>query len=154
VTVVTSNWLADADLLAKHGLRFNTDLRFTGGSDTDFYRKVRSAGHPTGWAPKAVVTETISAERTSLRYQFRRAMEQSRMSFSHKFQSESHAVILLSVLPVAFGRLIGLVALVLVLPIGGGPALIQLARSAGWLAGRVTALFGARSTLYRNTTGY
>lgn len=153
VTIVTNNWLADASLFTRHGLRFDPQLRFTGGSDTQFHRDVRAAGLPTGWAPDAVVVETTSADRVSFRYQFRRAMEQSRTSLDHKIRRRGYASAALSVLPMTLVRLVGLGGLVLALPVAGGPGLIRLARSAGWLAGRVTGLLGARSSLYRETTG-
>lgn len=153
ISIVTNNWLAEAAILTRHGIRFDPRLRFTGGSDTAFWRDVRAAGLPTGWAPDAAVVETIPSDRVSWRYQFRRAMEQSRTSLGHKIRREGYGSALLSAIPAVLARLLGLLALVLALPFVGGRGLIILARSAGWLAGRVTGLLGARSNLYRETTG-
>lgn len=153
VSIITNNWLAEAAIFTRHGIRFDPRLRFTGGSDTAFWRDVHAAGLPTGWAPDAAVVETIPRERVSWRYQFRRAMEQSRTSLGHKIRRESYGAALLSAVPAMLARVVGLLVLTLALPFVGGPGLIQLARGTGWLAGRLTGLLGARSELYRETTG-
>lgn len=153
ISIVTNNWLAEAAIFARHGIRFDPRLRFTGGSDTAFWRDVRAAGLPTGWAPDAAVVETIPPDRVSWRYQFRRAMEQSRTSLGHKIRREGYRSAFLSAVPAVLARLVGMLALVVAIPFIGGPGLIQLARGTGWLAGRVTGLLGARSNLYRETTG-
>ena len=47
----------------------------------------------------------------------------------------------------------GFVALAIAVPLTRGQTLLPLARGMGWIAGRVGALFGRRSSLYRNVTG-
>jgi hypothetical protein len=154
ITIVTNNWLADATLFTHHGLRFDPSLRFTGGSDSEFAHQVRRLGLPSGWAQEASVIETIPDERVSFEYQFRRAMEQSRNSLGLNLRRRRRLQVALATGVVFFFRSMGLVALVIGLPITRGDGLIALARNAGWIAGRVTGVFGAKSDLYRETTGY
>ena len=153
VTVITSNWLGEAALFTEHGIWFDIALRMTGGSDTQFFRDVRAKGLKTGWAGDAWVYETIPDERVSMRYQFVRGMEQSKTAFHAKIRKQGR----LKVLPVFLGtlglRLITLVLSVLTIPFVGTQALISIPRNAGWLAGRVMAFMGSRSTLYAETTG-
>ncbi|GFE63213.1 glycosyltransferase [Litoreibacter roseus] len=152
VTVITSNWLADARIFKDHDIWFDTKLQFTGGSDTQFYRDVRAKGLSTGWCSDAYVIETIPEERLSLGYQFRRGKEQSRVSLAAKIRDKG----LVKMVPVTFVsillRSIGIAATTLLVFVKPGDALVRIARSSGWLVGRVTALLGAKSSLYAPDT--
>jgi len=150
-TVVTSNWLADVSLMAKYGLSFDERLRFTGGSDAKFCYDARVAGVRVGWAPDAIVRETISVDRLSLRYQFRRARDQSNVSLRRKIERDSAA---LSWVPISVAmRAAGAGFQILVVPITRGASLVPIARSFGWIVGRLSVFWGATSSHYRETTG-
>lgn len=150
-TVVTSNWLADISLIAKYGLSFDERLRLTGGSDAKFCHDARLAGVRVGWASDAVVRETISADRLSLRYQFRRARDQSNVSLRRKIERNSDS---LWWVPVSVAlRTAGAGLQILLIPITRGSSLVPVARSLGWIVGRVSVFWGATSSHYRETTG-
>ena len=47
----------------------------------------------------------------------------------------------------------GFAGLVVALPFTGGRTLLDVVRTSGWVAGRIDALFGRRSDLYKTVTG-
>lgn len=152
ITIVTNNWLADMALYRDIGLRFDEGLQFTGGSDTQFCRDARAAGVRTAWAPKAVVFETIPAERLTLAYQFVRGRDQSTTSYRRKLADRPWAAAGLFVSVPA--KLLGCVALLLSIPVTREYGLIAAFRQAGWVAGRLSAVAGRVSKLYAKPTGY
>lgn len=153
ITIATNNWLADAQLFTKYRITFDESLRFTGGSDTEFHHQVSDRGIPTGWAPGAMVVETVPNARVSLRYQFRRAMEQSRTSLRASFHRKGTLRAATAVAVIVPLRILGVGVTLVALPLTRGKGLIELARNAGWISGRVSGLLGARSRLYTRTTG-
>ena len=153
VAIITNNWLADAKLFTTHGLKFDTTLQYSGGSDTKFWRDVKAKGLPTGWQPDAVLFETIPPSRITLSYQFRRGMENSRASLDSKLKSDRRALTVLTVIGVITLRSIGLLLSIFILPLSGGSSIVQTARNAGWLFGRISGLLGVQSNLYRITDG-
>lgn len=151
VTIVTNNWLAETILFSRHGLSFDESMRHTGGTDAKFHADVRRLGLRTAWVADAVVEEIIPTERLSFRYQFRRGRDQSNTAFHRKLADRPLAWLgLIGSLPV---RLVMVLALALALPFTRGRTLLALARGMGWIAGRVGAVFGTRSSLYRHVTG-
>ena len=151
VTIVTNNWLGDLRLFTEHGLRFDESLRFTGGSDTRFYHQVRERGLKTGWVADAVAFEVIPPERLTLSYQFARGRDQSNQNLRRKLEADSGA--LWASLPAVAWRALVVVLLALLNLVTLGRHLPDLARSAGWIAGRWGAFRGRRSRLYETTTG-
>jgi succinoglycan biosynthesis protein ExoM len=67
--VALAAWLVDP---ARGGLRFDEALRFTGGSDSRFFRKAHQAGAKIVAADSAVVREVQATERLTLGWQLRR----------------------------------------------------------------------------------
>lgn len=54
------------------GLRFNSDMRFSGGSDTDFFFRATDAGAKIVWTNNAVVYETVMENRITAKWQLQR----------------------------------------------------------------------------------
>lgn len=67
--VAFRSWLVAPD---KGGLRFDEGLRYTGGSDSQFFRRARKVGARIVATEKSVVRETQVPERLSLMWQLRR----------------------------------------------------------------------------------
>ena len=151
-TIITNNWLADVELFTRHQLKFDESLVVSGGSDASFDRAVSAKGLSKAWAEDARVYEQIPPERISFRYQFRRGRDQSIASARRK---RKHASLfpLITLPAVVLFRFAGMLAAAVSIPFLGGPALISLARSSGWLCGRLMALAGGESRLYEKTTG-
>lgn len=152
IAIVTNNWLAHASLFTEHGLRFSEAHGVSGGSDTSFDRAVTKMGLPKAWAEAARVVETIPASRLSFRYQFRRSRDQSIVSTRRKKQSGDFKA-LVSLVPLILLRLVGAVLFLSSIPVRGRQALVGVARSLGWVYGRILGLFGFESRLYDKITG-
>ncbi len=151
VTIVTNNWLGETAIFRDHDIWFDERMRFTGGTDAKLCSEVKAAGLPTAWVADAEVEEVVPPERLSFAYQFARGRDQSNTSFRRKIEARPAARLSLLV-SVPLKTVAAIVLAGLLLPTNGA-TLLDLARTSGWIAGRVGALFGTRSTLYRQTTG-
>lgn len=69
------NTLVAARVFAADGmaLRFDPELRFTGGADTEFFGRLHDRGGRLRWAAEAVVDESVPATRMTLGWQLKRA---------------------------------------------------------------------------------
>lgn len=151
VTIVTNNWLGETAIFRDHGIWFDEKMRFTGGTDSKLCAEVKAAGLPTAWVKTAAVYEEIPLERLSIAYQFKRGRDQSSTNFHRKIESNPMARLnALVAIPI---KVVVVGALALALPLSGGRTLLDTVRTSGWIAGRLDALFGRRSDLYRNVTG-
>ena len=151
VTIVTNNWLAETSLFSEHNIWFDESMRHTGGTDSKFYAEVIAKGIQTAWVQGAHVYETIPPERLSFLYQYGRARDQSNTNFRRKNNGtvRLNLIVLTSILI----KLIAVIGLIITLPITAGRTLMTLARALGWIAGRIGAIAGSKSTLYSSTTG-
>lgn len=146
-TVVTNNWLCDLNWQRRTGVRFNEKLLFSGGSDTAFHRAAMEAGARIAWCPSALVHETMSENRLTLAYQFRRAAAQSITHFRLKHAGVS-PMIASRTLAIAAARFV-LGAILVFVPVFGIASPVIAIRSLGWSTGRVKALLGRESELYK-----
>lgn len=151
VTIVTNNWLGETSIFSDHGIWFDEKMRFTGGTDSKLCAEVKSAGLPTAWAKTAAVYEEIPLERLSIGYQYKRGRDQSSTNYHRKLEKRPAAKfnVLVSI-PI---KLVIVAGLVIALPFTGGRTLLDVVRTSGWIAGRVDALLGRRSDLYKTVTG-
>ena len=151
VTVVTNNWMGETRLFSEAGIWFDESMRYTGGTDSKLCAEVKDAGYTVGWVKDAYVYETIPRDRLSFGYQFARARDQANTHFHRKMQAKPIALYgLILHLPT---KTIAALALLIALPLTGGKTLLKLARTTGWMVGRIGAAFGTRSKLYTNITG-
>jgi hypothetical protein len=151
VTIVTNNWLAETAIFSEHGIWFDEKMRFTGGTDSKLCAEVKAAGLPTAWAENAAVYEEIPLERLSVAYQFKRGRDQSSTNYHRKLEKKPIAK--LNVLVSIPLKLLIVAGLVVALPFTGGRTLLDAVRTSGWIAGRLDALLGRRSDLYKTITG-
>lgn len=151
VTIVTNNWLAETSLFTKHDIWFDEKMRFTGGTDSKLCAQVKAAGLPTAWAANAAVYEEIPLERLAISYQFKRGRDQSSTNYNRKLEGRPSAKYnALVSIPI---KLVIVCGLALALPFTGGRTLLDVVRTSGWVMGRVDALRGRRSDLYKTVTG-
>jgi succinoglycan biosynthesis protein ExoM len=73
-SAATNNVIISARLFRQDGLelRFDNALKFSGGSDTDFFNRARIKGARLVYGAKAIVYETVPIERCSLAWLFSR----------------------------------------------------------------------------------
>jgi GT2 family glycosyltransferase len=70
----TNNTLVASHVLRESGLQFDEAFSATGGSDTDFFDRLRSWSGPIVWCDAAEVWEDVPPERLKLRWIRRRAI--------------------------------------------------------------------------------
>lgn len=68
----TNNTLVRTRTLRRTGVTFDSRFRWTGGSDTDFFLRLREAGVSWIWNAEAIVYEDIQTERLTLAWLLRR----------------------------------------------------------------------------------
>ncbi|MCB1506342.1 MAG: glycosyltransferase family 2 protein [Hyphomicrobiaceae bacterium] len=75
-TAYTNNVMMRASIARADGLnlRFDESLRFTGGSDTDYYFRAADKGASLCWVHEALVKEPVTQERMTMQWQVKRAM--------------------------------------------------------------------------------
>lgn len=151
VTVYTNNWLAELSLFSEEDIWFNENMRFSGGTDSVFCGDVKAAGFPVGWVPSAHVYEIVPKERLSFAYQYARARDQINVHFHRRMKEKpiSRYGLILR-LPT---KLVEVLILTIGLPLTRGRTLLELAKTTGWISGRVGAAFGRKSSLYTQITG-
>ena len=138
----TNNWALRLSFARKTGLRFDTALRFTGGSDTAFSKAVRAAGGRNGYVPDAIVHDRIPLHRLTLGYFYRRTRDQARNGV------QIHQKSALKVLSLAFPRLLEAAVLALSSPLTGRRSVVKAVYKVGLTDGRIRGVLGLKSKLY------
>ena len=137
--VATNNTLLRRDVVA--GFRFDTHFDTTGGEDTDFFLRVRSAGHRMVWCNEAVVHEYIPASRANERWILDRAKSDANRftrAYLRSYTGQRHKLV--RVLK-AFGG-VGLGVMTLPLGVTGRHRRVISFRYFARAAGTFTALRG------------
>ncbi len=80
--VATNNTLLRSNVVAK--FRFDAKFDFTGGEDTDFFLRVRDAGHSMVWCNEAEVRESIPSSRANASWIIGRAKSDANR-FTHGY---------------------------------------------------------------------
>jgi glycosyltransferase involved in cell wall biosynthesis len=70
----TNNVLFACALVRDGAFRFDESMRFTGGSDKEFFARLARAGHRIVWADDAITHEWYPRERLTRRWLFQRAL--------------------------------------------------------------------------------
>lgn len=145
-TIVTNNWLCDLRWQKERQVWFDETLRYTGGSDTLFYREAQKAGCNVAWNENALVYEVQDANRLSLRYQFFRGASQSLNHYNMK-RFDSSLLRIVTTLSIALLKFLSGI-LLFIFPIYGIASLTISIRAMGWSYGRIRGLLGRISNLY------
>ena len=141
------------------GLRFDPAMRFTGGSDTDFFTRVHGAGGRIVWVGEAIVDELVPASRMTLRWQlFRTFRVAINISVLHEKQRGKLAAMSRSLVK-GIGRIIdgtvrlplGLIALVA--PEAGKKLAFNAAKQIASGLGSFAFIAGNRPQPYRQVDG-
>ena len=141
------------------GLRFDPAMRFTGGSDTDFFTRVHGAGGRIVWVGEAIVDEIVPESRMTLRWQlFRTYRVAINISVLHEKQRGRLAALSRSLVK-GIGRLfdgiirlpLGLVALVA--PETGRRLAFNAAKQIASGLGSFAFIAGLRPQPYRQVDG-
>ncbi|HWA45913.1 MAG TPA: glycosyltransferase family A protein, partial [Hypericibacter adhaerens] len=159
--ITTANWCVDLPWLRERGLRFDSRFAHSGGSDTAMDRAIRAAGARTVYEMASLVTETLPAERLTLRYQFLRRMHSGMVRGYQRRSLRGFGPVLARAIPEAALSLLGAS---LLFPVGivasllgpslGAPLVIGAARMAGRGVGFLRGALSALPEQYRKVQGY
>jgi len=138
----TNNWALRLDFARKSGLRFDTSLRYTGGSDTAFSKALRLCGGRNGWVPEAIVHDRIPPNRLTLKYFYRRTRDQSRNGV------QIHAKRPAKVFSLVVPRLLEAVVLLASAPFTGRRSVVRAVYKIALTDGRIRGVLGLKSKLY------
>jgi succinoglycan biosynthesis protein ExoM len=161
--VWTNNVLLDARLVRADGLGLRFDERFgiSGGEDTVFAHDIRQAGARIVWTNLAIVTETVTPDRATMRWLLSRAFSgaQRDMAVISRVEGENSRALKRWRFKVARNAITGALGLL------AAPAAILLGqdrfmrtvlsggRKVAKAAGLIAAMCGRASRQYQNTTG-
>ncbi len=87
------------------GLRFCTDMRFTGGSDTDFFFRATDAGAKIIWTSASIATEQVPKSRATVLWQIKRAYRTEANSAVIYLRRKGIILALLKYVPKVFMRI-------------------------------------------------
>lgn len=141
-------------------LRFDTALRFTGGSDTDFFSRVHKAGARIIWVGEAIVEESVPPNRMTLGWQLNRTFRVAiNISVLHEKQRGRAASMGRSLVK-GLGRVLGGLAmlpaggvLMLAKPADGKMLAFKAAKQVASGLGSFAYLLGVRPEPYRKVDG-
>lgn len=153
IKVATGSWMGRLDFFRETGLRFDSCLGLTGGEDWHLYAKAKTLGARTGWAPDAIVYETVPHCRLTLGYHFRRNRDHNTTEFITSYKENPSRA--LGKLPsLLASRSWKLLVAVLSIPLKGAPAVLASATALGGLVGVLRGCRGKQSLHYAKTTGH
>lgn len=145
----TNNVLIGRDCFASADFRFDVRLRWSGGSDTELFRRLARDGRAIVWCDEAVVEEPVPADRATVRWILRRSWRVGVNRTERLRMWRSGPAVWAGLLAAVCGEaLLGLVWLALspVSPRLGLVGLGRLTRATGTLAATV----GASAWEYRD----
>ena len=146
----TCNWMGRMALIRKTSLQFQESLGFGGGEDWLFYQNLRVAGGHSTAAPDAIVDSIVTPDRLTIRYQFNCWRERAKDHYHLKNKRSQGIVRSLATSLSWFASGLGYAFRI---PFGDSRAFVRSARQFGKAVGRIEALLGHTSNLYRDTTG-
>jgi len=151
--IATGSWMGKLNFFRRTGLRFDITLGLGGGSDWRLYDRAKTIGARTGWAPGAIVYETVPASRLSFRYYFGRTRDHACEVVRERFRGQP-----LKAMPRLFGsvlsRLYKTVFALVTLPIRRHHALLKITYELASLTGFFRGCVGFRSNHYLTTHGH
>lgn len=142
--IYTNNWIVRIATQQRLRIRFDEDLRYTGGSDTKFYADFARVGAKTGWAPDAKVIELRPLSRLTFKYYFQRCRDQE-TARRLRTKKPRHRLIAIVMLGVSVIRALVYIAIA---PVTQGRSCALAARALGKGVGRLKAAFGINSRHY------
>ncbi len=152
IKLATGSWIGKVDFFGTTGLRFDPQLGLTGGEDWLLWHEAKRLGARTGWAPNAIVYETVPSSRISFSYQFRRNRDHNATEFALSYRENPQRAI--KQVPIKLlSRSWKALSAVCTLPFKGGRSVISLAMALGAIVGLLQATGGRRPKHYRKTTG-
>jgi glycosyltransferase involved in cell wall biosynthesis len=153
IKVATGSWMGRLDFFRETGLKFDSYFGLRGGEDWHLWAKAKTLGARTGWAPDAIVYETVPLCRLTLSYHFRRNRDQNTTEFISSYKKNPSRA--LGKLPsLLASRSWKLLVSILSIPLKGAPAVLASATALGGLVGLLRGCTGKKSLHSAKTTGH
>lgn len=141
----TNNVLIPMNIITEYNLRFDNNLRFSGGSDQCLFMEVTAKGIPIVWCDNAIVTESVPEDRTTESWVIKRSYRYGTSGFY--LESKVKGVLLGGLISCAKASYYLLQSLFsYTFTSDKISAKCYLARSKGWIAG----IAGARYQEYKD----
>lgn len=145
---------------AGDGLRFDENMRFSGGEDLDFFYRATDLGHSIIWVPEAITREKIPLARLTFQYQIRRsysvAAAQTYISRKRLGTQSYAAKVLLKGMGRFFGGIFGLITAGITLPfsrISGRKKLLKSSKKVASAFGIVLGINQKLGSIYKRIDG-
>ena len=149
----THNVLVASEVFRAFDKHFGDEFSMTGGSDSEFFRRVRRAGRSIVWADGALVREWIPKSRACTSWLVRRSYRTGiTLTVIAMNQTPSWSTRLLSVAKAGVWLAIGVATCVLGL-VSGRAVLVKGLRFLAYAFGTLVSMFGARFEEYRTVHG-
>lgn len=141
-------------LIRKYKIRFNTDLRMSGGEDREIYLDIKAAEGKVGLIPNAIAYERVRPERLTLHYVFTLQRVGCLTRYGRRYQTlrQSKPRNFKLIFYALAKFLLGTIRLLLV-PATGGRSLVGAAKSFGSLTGLIEGQFQRENQHYAKTDG-
>ena len=141
-------------LVREHKIRFNTNLRMSGGEDREIYLDIKATGGKVGLVPSAVAYERVRPERLTLHYVFTLQRVGCLTRYGKRYQTLRQSKPRnFGLIFYAFAKfLLGTIRLLLV-PATGGRSLVDATKSFGSLTGLIEGQFHRENKHYAKTDG-
>lgn len=144
IPIYTHNWIIRMTTQARLGVRFDERYRYTGGSDTQFYKDISEAGGLTGWSADARSVEVWPPERLTFLYLYKRRRDQTTMNYVRTGRRPKlKKVLLLCNRLIVFGF-----SKLMRAPFNDFASFAEFLSTAGETAGVIRAWRGVQSTHY------
>ncbi len=144
IPIYTNNWILRMSTQARLGVRFDERLRYTGGSDTQFYKDIFEGGGLTGWSADARSVEVWPPKRLTFLYLYKRRRDQMTMNYVRaERRPKLKKVLLLCNRLIIFGF-----PKIIRAPFNDFASLAEFVSTAGETAGVIRAWRGVQSTHY------
>lgn len=152
IKIATGSWMGRVEFFRRTGLRFDMTLGLTGGEDWNLWAQAKTMGARTGWAPNAIVYESVPSSRLTFSYHFRRNRDHNITEFNKRYKEDPTKA--RRTLPLKLsGRVIKLAGSMCAIPFRGAHGVVSFATALGGFLGLVQASFGRQSFHYSDTSG-
>lgn len=143
------------------GLKFNEAMRFTGGSDLEYFQRARDQGARLCWMDEAEVSEAVPASRTTIRWYLARARRVASNAMFVQIDRSGRTLAVIGHAPSYVGKILQGAAMtvpaIVMLPfasVAGRRLLISGMHKIASGVGGLGAFFGVQPQPYKVIDGY
>lgn len=154
----TGNVMFDAHFVRRHRLQFDTAMNYSGAEDVAFFHRIHELGGKIVLSTRAIVTETVTADRITLKGHAKKAYRNGNIKVYHtrltgRYKPRKTVRRALKRLIVGSGKLtVGIAVAAVTRTKGMTLALKGMYEIIGAI-GAIAAVCGKRSNYYKVTTG-